>query len=158
MTGSDIRVDTRRFSIRKPLVFVGVIALLLTAARLSILAYRFSFRSFDTFSAVWLTHDMLIAHMNETDGKWPVDWNDLDSHFALINSQGYGVPNITWVRDQIDINFIFDPSTLDLSTAAQHNAVWAMRMADGTDNGEIRSANERIRSFVINRRSPSSPP
>lgn len=154
MANHGTTVNTRRFSLRTLLALVAAIALFMAAARFSIHTYNSIFGAFDKFTAVWLTHDMLIAHVNRTNGDWPMDWEDLQLEFASINSQAYGVPDLNWVRGHIVVNFDFDPSAIGPSTAETDNKLQVMKMADGTENGEIQSANRRIRSFVVSRRSP----
>ncbi len=149
--------DSTRSSWRGLLVCVAIISLGAFIVVFSIRAYKSVFRSYETFSSVWLTHDMLVAHMYHTNGDWPSDWDDLDPYFKSIN-QGYGLPDLAWVRDRVDIDFNFDPTSLDSSIATQDNTIRAMRMADGSENGEIRNANERIRLFAINRQSQLSTP
>ena len=157
MTHPNLNRGATRSSWRRPLVCVTIVILVAVIAVFSIRAYNSVFRSFEIFSAVWITHDLLVAHMNHTNGNWPSDWDDLDPYFTSIN-RGYGLPNLAWVRDRVHIDFDFDPTSLDSSIATKGNAVWAIHMADGSENGEIRNANERIRSFAINRQSPSSTP
>ena len=145
--------DGRRSPLRSIGFCVAAVAIFATLTGISVRVYNSAFRSFETFSAVWLTHDMLVAHMSETNGKWPTGWKDLEPEFASVNSGGYGVPSLAWVQDRVTIDFDFDPSSLDSPSSKQHNVVRVMNMADATDNAEIRNANERIRSFLLNRRS-----
>lgn len=111
--------------------------------------------SFETMSAIWLTHDMLVAHVNQNNGDWPASWSDLDPYFTAINPRGYGLPDLAWVRDRVDIDFDFDPEALASSIAAQDRFASPIRTVDGTVNGEICNANERIRALVSSRRSAS---
>lgn len=153
MANTGSKNSTRRSPLRGIIHCVGAIAILSVLTGVCVRAYKSVFRSSETFSAIWLTHDMLVAHISQTNGKWPTDWKDLASNFSSINTRGYGVPNLDWVRGRVSIDFGFDPSSVDSSDNTQHRAVRVMKMADGSDNEEMRNANERIRSFIINHRS-----
>lgn len=159
LTKNDTRAEqtAARSLLRRALVYVATLSLCSFIAVLSVLAYKSVSRSSETFSAVWLTHDMLVAYMSHTNGNWPSDWDDLDPYFNSSN-QGYGLPDLKWVRNRVDINFNFETTSLNSSIAVQDNALSAMRMSDGSENGELRNANERIRLFAIKLRSQSSTP
>ncbi len=145
--------DETRYPLRRIVICVGVVAIFSALTGISVRAYKSVFRSFEIFSAVWLTHDMVMAHRSQTNGRWPKGWKDLEPEFGSINSGGYGVPSLDWVQDRVTIDFDYDPSSLDSPGSEQHNAVRVLKMADGTDNAEIRNANERIRSFLLKRHS-----
>jgi hypothetical protein len=123
MANPNLNSDSTRSSWRPFVVCVAIVSLGAFIAVFSIREYKSVFRSFETFSAVWLTHDMLVAHMNHTNGDWPSDWDDLEPYFKSINP-GYGLPDLAWVRDRVHIDFNFDPTALDSSTATQDNTIW----------------------------------
>lgn len=152
VTSHGTSMNTKRLSLRTLLALVTVIALIAAVVGFSIHTYRSAFEVFEKFNSIWLTHDMLIAHLHRTDGAWPTEWKDLEPEFSWVNSS-YGAPDLDWVRERIVIDFDFDPSTLDPSTAENDNQLQVMSMADGTDNGEIQSANQRLRSSLLSRRS-----
>ncbi|XZE43282.1 hypothetical protein SH467x_002837 [Pirellulaceae bacterium SH467] len=144
---------TSRSQLRGIVYCIGGVVMLVALTGISVRAYKTVFKSHETFSAIWITHDMLVAHMRQTNGKWPADWKDLASDFSSINGSEYGVPNLDWVRGHVSIDFGFDPSSLDVSNTAQPSGLRVIKMTDGSDNEEIRNANERIQSFLLDHRS-----
>lgn len=138
-----------RFSIRSALIGFGFIAILLAAGRYTIRTYNSAIQSLESFSVIWLTHDMLVIHMVRNGGQWPSDWGALNPVFTAANG-GYGAPDLAWVKERITIDFEVDPTTLSATKHSRDHQLHAIRMADGTENGETRAANARLKSAILN--------
>jgi hypothetical protein len=143
-----------RFSIRRLLVVIVFVAALLAVVRFSIHAYKSAFKGLEDFNAIWLAHDMLTTYVSRTNGEWPDNWDDLQPIFDSPMSQPYGAPDLDWVRDRIAIDFDIDPNAFVASNNPEDRSVDAIRMADGTQNGETRDANARIKSVILKYKSP----
>lgn len=137
-----------RFSLRHLLIGVTVLVLFFVAAKYSIQTHNSLFKPLEEASAIWLAHDMLALYMAQGSGEWPESWDDLQPMFRSVNSRAYGVPDVDWLRERVTIDFDFDPKVL-ASSEAQDRPLHVLRMSDGRDHGEIRIANERLKSSII---------
>lgn len=146
--------DSTRFSLRRSLVGIAVIALVITAARFSVRAYHSLFEPHADFSAIWLTHDMLLSYLTQTDGEWPENWDDLQPIFDSPVSQPYGLPDLHSARERVSIDFDFEPELLTTSPAHSDRPVQFILMEDGSQNRETRAANQRIRSAILKHHAP----
>jgi hypothetical protein len=114
--------------------------------------YRRFVTGYESFGATWQAHDMLLDYMTTNSDNWPTKWSDLEESFTRTNA-GYGAPNLDWIARRILIDFSFNPSsTIDIAVMDQPSVI---RLADGTLNGEVQNANQRIKEFVRLRRNRS---
>lgn len=150
MDSIDYNDEPPLFSLRELFVFVSIVVLITAIAVSGFRVYNGFLEGVDAFYTVTLTHDMMRDYISENDGQWPSDWEDLKPHFATYAGI-YGDPDFAKLRDRIEINFAFDPLTVDSSKAARDGDIWILRMADGTDFGELKNANESIRSVFRGR-------
>ncbi len=97
-------------------------------------------RGLATFDAVWSSEAALASHLFENEGKWPKDWDDLQSAFTQNNID---LEHIGRIQQIVDIDFQFD-------TKCTIEDFSAISMRDGTSNGELETANERIRGTLRN--------
>ena len=65
------------------------------------------------------------------------------------------LPDLDWVRDRITVEFDIDTNALVTADQSSDRPLIAILMTDGTQNGETRAANARIKSAILEYRSPS---
>jgi hypothetical protein len=139
-----------QFSLRCLLLTVGAVSVFIAGTRFVYVEYHRAVAGHEAFHAVWQTHDMLIHHMSQNEGKWPSDWAELESSFACTNP-GYGAPDTAWLRDRVLVDFTFDPTALAQRADFRQQLPGVLFLADGSSNAETQAANQRITRFVQSR-------
>ena len=99
-------------------------------------------RSFEMFDAIWSTHDASTTYYIENGKTWPEKWDDL---YPILTQRDFDSDHIARIQAIIDFGFEFDPS-------GNLTGFEALSMRDGTENGELRMANQRIRDRMIESR------
>lgn len=99
-------------------------------------------RGFERFDAIWSTHDASTTYYIENGKTWPEKWDDL---YPILTQRDFDSDRIARIQDIVDFNFQVDPS--DNLTEFE-----AISMRDGTRNGELHIANQRIRDILIESR------
>jgi len=90
---------------------------------------------------------MLVHYLNNNDGAWPTGWDDLRESFEFTN-QGYGAPNLDWLKQRVAINFSFDPARLVSATTTRDKPLRVFALPDGSSNTDLDRANERILDHI----------
>ncbi len=110
---------------------------------------------------VWGTGDMLVEYMKQNNDEWPTGWNDVKEFMAENSFQHAGMSSFEEVRSNIEIDFSFDPASVDTSidfdeSQPAFRAVW---LRNGkTTHYEGTGPNEIIFRYLRNRASDSRLP
>jgi hypothetical protein len=78
---------------------------------------------------VWGTGDMLVEYMKQNNGQWPKEWSDVQEFMANNSFQHAGMSSFAEVRRHIEIDFSFDPASVDTTidfdeSEPSFRAVW----------------------------------
>ncbi len=148
MVNPPVQDHSRRFSLRRLLLLLTVVAMISAGARFVYVHYHRAFAGYEAFGAIWQTHDMLIHYMNNNDGDWPSRWDDLRASFAYTN-QGYGAPDVNWLEQRVTVDFSFDPSGFTSADTTRGKPFYVLLLPGGNSNGDTQEANRRIKTFVL---------
>ena len=128
---------------RKQLVIFSVVLLAVIGGPLYVYrAYLRSFERLESFNALWQVHDMITSFAIAND-RWPRCWNEMEGKFEEVNRGGYGVPDIVWLRDRIEVNF-----DVDLQNGPFTEDAWFVRARRHNLVGEEDAANQRLRRMA----------
>ena len=97
-----------QFSIRKLFVLVAVIAVLLLGGKIVYRAVNAPGNAY----ATWGIGDVIIEYMDENEGRWPKNWEELDSFLQTTSNQTTMGGSIADLRRRIVIDFEFEPTTM----------------------------------------------
>ena len=115
-----------RFSLRALFIAFTVMTIVIGVPFVFI---RGALRTVDEAYLAWGTANMLVAYMNANGGQWPKGWDDVRTYMANHPATYHRVADFKDVREHIEIDFSFDPTTVDTmiefdEDAPAFRAVW----------------------------------
>lgn len=95
-----------QFSIRRLMAVVLIVALLCVCG----VFLRGLVSAPDDAYAMWGAGDLLIEFMIANDGRWPDDWDELDTYLESTSDKSTMGGSVAELEKRILINFDFDPA------------------------------------------------
>lgn len=88
----------------------------------------------------------LMLEYKDATGKWPHDWDDLESHAKLVGFEFYTNPNFEELRDNIRIDFSIDLETINTNVPWSELApqIEVVKAKTGQTYGATLQPNEAI--------------
>jgi hypothetical protein len=86
---------------------------------------------------VWGTGDLVVDFMNTNNQQWPQSWSELESHYDNSNGNFPGILDFSDVQDHMQIDFSFDPTTVDLSNDDLDPPFRAIWLRNGTNTAYV---------------------
>ncbi len=96
------------------------------------------------------TGDLLVAFMEKHD-RWPADWGELQRFVESGGHTVYGVRTFQELRNNVMIDFSFDPKSASLADAQRLHVIAAN---DGTVHGATHDPNAMIFDYLNRKRRP----
>lgn len=123
-----------RFSIRTLLIVTAVLAAIIGVA-------TYGLRTIDRIVSdayrVWGTGDLVVDFMNANNQRWPQTWAELEAHYDQSNGRFSGIREFSDVQNHMQIDFSFDPATVDLSNDELDPPFRAIWLRDGTNTAYV---------------------
>ena len=140
-----------QFSLRRMLISVAIIAFVFS---LLLFAKRVIDVPFDAYKN-WAMGDLIVAFMEEHDGAWPSDWDDLRPTCKKLGGRLIGGETFDSLQRAVDIDFEFAPeSAADAIDASDTEPVFCVIwLKNGsTAHYEGDEPNQRVFDFLKTRK------
>ncbi len=141
----------RQFSLRRMLVAVAILSVVFS---LLLFAKRVIDVPFDAYKN-WAMGDLIIAFMEENDGAWPSDWDELKPTCDKLGGQMIGGETFESLRRAVAIDFDFDPESVadsidDSDTEPDFRVIWLKNGSTAHYEGD--EPNQRVFDFIKTRK------
>jgi hypothetical protein len=105
--------------------------------------------------AVWWVADMVVVHMEDNDGAWPNDWDELHRAYRICVERTSARPwSFEELRDRVEVDFDVDPTRLPIDGVPQR-VIW---LRDGSDHHwERREPNTLVQQYLRERHVSGEP-